>query len=86
MASRSERGKTPGTGFAGTLLAKGLTPCVPGMGWPGDEVVSACAREAGAPHNKTPASSNAGPGLQLSFKGASIASHLAEQRCLGKIS
>ncbi len=46
MASRKESGRTPGTAFVGTLPANGLTPCVPGMAWPGvsNSVVSVCAR------------------------------------------
>jgi hypothetical protein len=56
MASRNERGKIPGTSFAGTLLAKVLTPPVPGMDWPGEPgLVSVCASEIAAPQIKTPA-------------------------------
>jgi hypothetical protein len=58
MASRNESGMIPGTSFAGTLPAKGLTPLVPGMAWPGvlePGVVSVCARDAAAPQIKTPA-------------------------------
>ena len=35
MAVWSESGMTPGISFCETLPAKGLTPVVPGMGWPG---------------------------------------------------
>src|SRR5258706_6971104 len=75
MASRSEIGITPGTGFAGTLPANGLTPPVPGMGSPGAlgvGVVPVCAKELAAPHNKTPASRNARQDPSLSLKGASL--------------
>jgi hypothetical protein len=75
MASRSEIGITPGTGFAGTLPANGLTPRVPGMGSPGAlgvGVVPVCAKELAAPHNKTPASRNARQDPSLSLKGASL--------------
>src|SRR5580693_4574641 len=84
MASRSESGMTPGTSFAGTLPANGLTPCVPGMGWPGAEVASVWASEVAAPQNKTPASKNVETSPYPSFKGASLASHLAKRRCRGK--
>jgi hypothetical protein len=57
MASRNEIGRTPGTSFAGTLPANGLTPPVPGMAWPGvpelGVVVSVCAKDAAAANKKT---------------------------------
>jgi hypothetical protein len=80
MASRSEIGITPGTSFAGTLPANGLTPPVPGMGWPGElvpGVVSVCARQVAVPHNKTPASMHARLGPYVNLKGASLISNLA---------
>ena len=61
----NESGMTPGTSFAGTLPENGLTPSVPGMAWPGElelGIVPVCARDVDAPHNKTPASTNVGPG------------------------
>lgn len=62
MASRRERGNTPGTALDGVLPANGLTPCVPGMACPGEEGlceegVSDCARardvKSRAPTNRT---------------------------------
>ena len=79
MASRSEIGITPVTSFAGTLPANGLTPPVPGMGWPGElvpGVVSDCARHVAVPHNKTPASRQARLGPYVNLKGASLIANL----------
>jgi hypothetical protein len=66
MASCNESGITPGTGFAGTLPANGLTPSVPEIGWPGElapGVVSVCASVVAAAQNKIPASKKARMGL-----------------------
>jgi hypothetical protein len=66
---------TPGTSFAGTLEANGLTPSVPGMGWPGVlelGIVSVCARVVAAPYNKIATSRNVRPVPYLSLKEASF--------------
>jgi hypothetical protein len=79
MASCKESDMTPGTSFADTLPANGLTPCVPGMAWPGVlELVVAldCAKDGAAPCRKTPASKSMQLDPKLSFTGASSASHL----------
>src|SRR5579862_4412188 len=75
IASRSDSCTTPGTGFAGTLPANGLTPCVPGIGWPGvlgGEVVPDCANEGTAPKRKTAARRKVLQDPGLSFKTASL--------------
>ncbi len=79
---------TPGTSFAGTLPANGLTPCVPGMAWPGVlelGVAPDCAKDSVVPYRKTPASKSMQLGPKLSFTGASSASHLVQRLCQGKI-
>jgi hypothetical protein len=77
---------TPGTSFAGTL-PNGLTPCVPGMAWPGVlelGVAPDCAKDSVVPYRKTPASKSMQLGPKLSFTGASTASHLVHRLCQGK--
>jgi hypothetical protein len=75
---------TPGTSFNGTLPANGLTPCVPGMAWPGVlELVVApdCAKDGAAPYRKIPTSKSMQLGPKLSFTGASSASHMVQRLC-----
>ena len=79
---------TPGTSFAGTLPANGLTPCVPGMAWPGVlelGVAPDCAKDSVVPCRKTPASKSMQLGPKLSFTGASSTSHLVQVLCQGKV-
>jgi hypothetical protein len=71
MASRSESGKMPGTSFAGTLAANGLTPSVPGMASPGvlgPVGVSVCGSDVTDPVIKTAASRKMQRRSQLSLK------------------
>src|ERR1700722_3460547 len=87
MASCKESDMTPGTSFAGTLPANGLTPSVPGMAWPGVlELVVApdCAKDSVVPYRKTPASKSMQLSPKLSFTGASSTSHLVQRLCQGK--
>jgi hypothetical protein len=69
MASRNESGKIPGTSFAGTLAANGLTPLVPGMACPGvPGVVSVCGSDIADPAIKTAATRKMPRSSQLSLK------------------
>src|SRR6266436_999293 len=61
IAPCNDSGSTPGTSFSGTLPAKGLTPLVPGIAWPGVlglDVVPDCAGQVAAAHSKIPANRN----------------------------